>query len=255
MDRHAEQVMRGGRGVARRGFALAALLLGLASGCVTTEQLAQQAGAGPPPITQVTAFWSNQLLRGVDPVHNGAPMYGVAGRIYLFGPDLSANLIADGKLVVEMYGSLPEQPQGPPALLETWEVKKEILNSVCLRKDGFGVGYTLNLPWEHYRPDVTRLEFRMRYEPTRGMTIYGQNLVTLNGGDATPTLARRTETGDHHVITTSGPPPAPPPPVTTMPLPMVPVPAQMAAPPQTGGVQPAVFQVPGAQPLPGAGQR
>jgi hypothetical protein len=270
MDCHAETPVGTG-GAARRGIALAALLLTLVSGCVSTDQLVTDLVGNPPgTVTQVVAFWGSQLMPGVDPVHNGAPLYGIAGRVYLFGPGLGENLVADGKLVVEMYGVLPEQTQGPPVLLETWEVKKDILNSVCLKKDGFGAGYTLNLPWEHYRPDVTHLDLRVRYEPTRGMTIYTRNLVVLAGGAGPEVIAaKRTETGDGRVLTAamSGTPPAPPhsgagtPPALLLQAPQRPgtmpgvvAPPVSAAPQQQPGAAPPALPLPPPQaPMPPPG--
>ena len=158
MDRHAEQVVRGEARVgARRGFSLAALLLTLASGCVSSGQVTPDPGISSPQVSQVVGMWNNQVLAGVDPAHNGAPMYGLAGRVFLFSPGMRENLIADGNLVVEMWATLPEQPQGPPVRLESWEIKKELLNGACLRKDIGGQGYTLNLPWPSYRPDLSQV--------------------------------------------------------------------------------------------------
>jgi hypothetical protein len=275
MDCLSETAVRTGRrGAARRGIALVALLLTLVSGCVSTDQLVTDLVGNPPStVTQVVAFWGNQLMPGVDPVHNGAPLYGIAGRVYLFGPGLGENLVADGKIIVEMYGMLPEQPQGPPGLLETWEIKKDILNGVCLKRDGFGTGYTLNLPWEHYRPDVTHLDIRVRYEPNRGMTIYTRSLVALAGGSVPEVIAsKRTETGDGRVLTAAmtGTPPAPPQPpglVTPPALPpqappragampgVVAPPPFSAAPPPQAGAAPAAFPVPPQQaaPMPAQG--
>jgi hypothetical protein len=240
MDGHAEQaVSMVGRVAARRGIALAALLLTLASGCVTPEQLAPDLVTSPT-VTRVAAIWSNHLMPGVDPAHNGAPLYGIAGRIYLFGPGLGENLVADGKVVVEMRGVVPEQPQGVPVLLETWVIKKDILNGVCLRKDGFGTGYTLNLPWEHYRPDVTQLDILTRYEPAKGVTIYTRDPVTLAGGPGPETnVSKRVETGDRRVITASAPPAAP-----QTQLQPVTMPAPFVMPQQAGAVQPAVYPPP-----------
>jgi hypothetical protein len=258
MDCHAETPVGTG-GAARRGVALAALLLTLGSGCVSTDQLVTDLVGNPPStVTQVVAYWGSQLMPGVDPVHNGAPLYGIAGRVYLFGPGLGENLVADGKLVVEMYGMVPEQPQGPPALLETWEIKKDILNGVCLRRDGFGAGYTLNLPWEHYRPDVTHLDIRVRYEPNKGMTIYSRSLVALAGGTAPEVMSsKRTETGDGRVLTSeTATTPAPPKTqgaATPPAFPPQPPPWAGPTPHQTGAT-PAAFPVPPpAAPVPATG--
>ena len=61
MDRLSQQaVVSGARVVARRGFALAALLLAAASGCVTTGQLVPNLG-DKPAVATVTAVWINRL--------------------------------------------------------------------------------------------------------------------------------------------------------------------------------------------------
>ncbi len=269
MDRDAEVTgTTAGRGMARRGIALAALLLTLASGCVGTDQLVSDLVANPTSVTTIAALWKDQLMAGVDPVHHGTPIYGIAGRIFLFGPGLTENLPADGKIVVEMYGLVPEQPQGPTVLLETWEIKKEDLARVCLRKDGLGTGYTLNLPWEHYRPDVRQLDIRTRYEPAKGgMPIYTRDLVQLVGGPGPEVnVSKRVETGDHRVVAATAPPAAtqpagpvssqqpgavqqamyPPAPVTTMPSPFPAVPQRVpaVAPPAVVPPQPAMVQQP-----------
>jgi hypothetical protein len=210
MDRLSQQaVVSGARAGARRGFALAALLLAMASGCVSSGQLVPNLG-DKPPVAQMTAVWSNQLMAGVDPTHNGAPMVGLAGRVFLYGPELKDSVLADGKVVVELYAPPPEQPQAPPVRMEVWEITKDKLNGVCLRKDFFGQGYTLNLPWPSYRPDITQVQLRMRYEPEKGMPVYTQEVLTFNGSAAAPQYSKRVETGDRQVIATQSPPTAPP---------------------------------------------
>ena len=249
MDRHAEQAVKGG---ARRGFSLAALLLALASGCVSSGQVTSDL-VTTNQVSQVVGVWNNQVLIGVDPAHNGAPMYGLAGRIFLYSAGMDRNLYSDGNMVIEMWGTPPEQPQSPPVRLESWEIKKDILNSACLRKDGFGEGYTLNLPWPSYRPDLSQLQMRVRYEPPKGLPVYGESTVVLNRG-ANPelTASHRMEGPNHQPITTA-PPPAPAPQVGAMPPPPVPPPVLGMAPqgppvPQPGAVQSAMYQAPMQQP-------
>jgi hypothetical protein len=183
----------------------------MAAGCTTTGQQLVTNLADKPAVTQMTAVWSNQLMSGVDPTHNGAPMVGLAGRVFLYGPELKDTAIADGKLVVELYATPPEQPQAPPVRMEVWEITKDKLNGVCRRKDMFGEGYTLNLPWPSYRPDICQVQLRLRYEPEKGTPVYGQEVLTFNSGTgARPEYSRSIETGNRQVITTLSAPPAPP---------------------------------------------
>jgi hypothetical protein len=253
MDRHADRsVSNEAWGRAGRGFAFAALLLALVSGCVGTgEFMTDVAAAGhSAPVTKVVAVWHNQVIAGVDPVNHGERLCGLAGRVYLFGEDLATNPLADGRLVVELYAMLPEQPQGPPVRQGQWVIERTTLNAQCLKKDPFGQGYTLNLPWPAYRPDITRLEIRTCYEPAKGMPVYEQSFVMLNNGPApVPVCANRMETGDGRLISTQTRPPQQPQPVP--PGGAMPPPAQppyQAQVPQAAGVQPAAFPAPGQQP-------
>ncbi len=261
MDCHAQpQVANDSQAAFRWAMAPAFVLLFLASGCVGTEPFVVPGltEKPAPPVTQVVAMWNNQVITGVDPTHSGAPMHGLAGRVWLFGADLHQNLLADGKLVVELYGILPGQTQ--PARMETWEIKKEVLNGVFRRTDGIGPGYSLSLPWPGYRPDVTQVQLWVRYEPEKGVPVSAINGVTLNSGpDATPLYTNRRETGNGQPIATNAPATAPqgvvvPPQgiiqqtAGMQPAPGMPLPGGMppAAPPQGVAVPPQAAMQPTA---------
>jgi hypothetical protein len=253
MDRHADRsVSNEAWGRAGRGFAFAALLLTLASGCVGTGEFMvdSSAAAAQASVEQLMVVWHNQVIAGADPVNHGEHLYGLAGRVYLTREGLSKMLVADGRLVVELYAVLPEQPQGPPVRQGQWVIEKPTLNAQCLSKDFVGTGYTLNLPWPTFRPDITRLEIRTRYEPAKGMPVFAQTIVTLNSGPApAPVYANRMETGDGRMISTQTRPQQQPQPVQpggAMPPPAQP-PYQAQVPPP-GGVQPAAFPAPVQQP-------
>ncbi|HKI34983.1 MAG TPA: hypothetical protein VKA46_24215 [Gemmataceae bacterium] len=242
MDRSPQQVIVSGTRVAF------AALLTLASGCAGSGQIAQDLGINGTPVTQVAVMWSPQVVTGVDPVHQGAPMSGLAGRVFLWGSDLKENLIADGDLIVDLYATPPEQPQAPPACLQTWVIKKDDLNREYLRKDFMGQGYTLNLPWPGYRPDITQVQLRVHYQPAKGVPIYTQEVLALNRGQvAAPTYVARMETGDRQPIV--APPPAAPrqPAGPVQQVAGFQPPAQMpyqVPPQQPAGMQPAPYQAP-----------
>jgi hypothetical protein len=163
------------------------------------------------PVDKLVIVWHNQVTIGADCVNGGERMYGLTGRVYLAGRELSEMVVADGRLVVEVYAVVPEPQQGPPARQGQWVIEKDTLNGRCLSKDVFGLGYTLNLPWPSYRPDVTRLEIRTRYEPAKGTPVYDRSLVTLgNGLGGAPVYSNRTETGDGRLIATQTRPQGPP---------------------------------------------
>jgi hypothetical protein len=124
-------------------------------------------GAGPPTPegapAQVLTTWEPQVVWAPDPVHNGTPSPTLVGRVYLFGPDLGFPMTGDGSLAVELYAGA--QSGEPAALVETWNIDAESLKKF-LRRDAIGWGYTLNLPWGSYRPELTRVRLKVRYEPS-----------------------------------------------------------------------------------------
>jgi hypothetical protein len=248
MDRHANRSLSVG---ARRAFGLAALLGALASGCVSSGQLTPDVGVSTTRVSQVVSLWNNQVVAGVDPAHDGAPMYGLAGRVFLFGTEMREFVIADGNLVVELWATLPEQPQGPPVRLESWVIKKDLLNSACLAKDGCGQGYTMNLPWPSYRPDLKQVRLRMRYEPAKGLPVYGEYTVALNNGPGPEITGYHRMEGPNHQPVAGATPPGPAPQAGAAPA-APPAPPPVAGtgpqvgmvPPQGGGVQQALYQPP-----------
>src|SRR5205085_8747478 len=110
------------------------------------------------------------LVETPDAANGGAPLRGLAGRMYLFGPDLPSGDVSppvsgDGKVTVDMYDDRPMLVGGAPVALERWEFPPEILKQL-LRKNGWGWGYTLFLPWvTSYRPDITQVHLRLSYTP------------------------------------------------------------------------------------------
>jgi len=221
---------------------LASLVLTLIVGCAGSHSMVGGPAETPSPaVAQILAIWNNQVITGVDPAHNGAPMCGLAGRVYLCGAGMREFVLADGKLVVELYGPPPPgQPQGAPVRMEVWEIKKELLNSGYKRNDGVGQGYSLSLPWPSYRPDIAQVQMRVHYEADKGgIPVYAaESTVTLNSGPAaTPMYSHRAETGSGQPIV-MGPPPGP----VLQPGMMPPPQPGAAPPPATGPVQQAGFQ-------------
>ncbi len=44
-----------------------------------------------------------------------------------------------------------------------------------LRRDAIGWGYTVPFMWSTYRPDITHVQMKVRYEPTQGTTLYADS--------------------------------------------------------------------------------
>jgi hypothetical protein len=113
-----------------------------------------------------------------DPARQGAPNAGIAGRMYLFDQDLANLLEGDGSVAVYLY----EETQGAPVMLEAWGFKAEEVKQL-MRKDRYGPGYTLFLPWGTYRPDVSKVRLRVEYRPAKGAPHYCEDAITLAPGN------------------------------------------------------------------------
>ncbi len=81
-------------------------------------------------------------------------------------------MIGDGKLVVDLYqGPIPRT--GDPRPLEEWRFDPATLKGLA-KRDFLGWGYTVPLPWGTYRPDLTCVQMKVRYEPAKGTPLYAE---------------------------------------------------------------------------------
>jgi hypothetical protein len=173
------------------GLALGALT----TGCVLTQQggpLADQAPVGsqgqaprattaPPgpkssaqPVCQVVAFWHPGVRYVADIAHGAQSAPGLAGRVYLFGPELGDTLVGDGSLSAALY----DESDGGSKQLEVWTIDVQTLR-VLLRKDCMGWGYTVFLPWASYRPDVSRARIKVCYHGPSRYRLTDRSLGSL----------------------------------------------------------------------------
>jgi hypothetical protein len=168
---------RGGR-LARA----AVLALLLTAGCTALDPFVAVGGGGPPggAVYQVVATWKNEVVFAPDPTHAGAPTPGLAGRLYLFGPQIDFPLQGDGNVVVDLY----DETSGKPVLLEEWRFDRDTLQKL-LREDMIGWGYTLFLPWGTYKADIKQVRLKLCYQAPGGSPLYAENaIMTLNAGGA-----------------------------------------------------------------------
>jgi hypothetical protein len=135
----------------------------------------------PPhgPVHQVVATWNNQVLFAPDPVHGGRLSPGLAGRLYLFGPEIACPLEGDGSLVVDLY----DESCDKPVMLEEWRFDHDTLQRL-FRKDVIGWGYTVLLPWGTYKPEIKQVHLKVCYQPAMGSPLYAESSsMTLNAND------------------------------------------------------------------------
>jgi hypothetical protein len=155
----------------------------LAAGCVGLKPHAlhgHHAPVGDP--FQLAATWNPEVMFAPDPAQGGKMSAGLAGRLYLFGSDIKDSMAGDGALSVSLFDDRPLAEGKPAVHLEEWQIDKDTLKRL-LRKDAIGWGYTLVLPWGTYRPDLTQVHLRFRYDATKGLPLYTETAtLTLNHG-------------------------------------------------------------------------
>jgi hypothetical protein len=163
------------RGRSRFAFCLVPFALCLA-GCINTGSFllpgTDKLNGGP---CEVVVAWNPEVLSRPDPANRGAPTKGLGGRMYLFGEGNDCPLIGgDGCAIVDLYDETPPAGGNSEVPLEEWRIDSATLKRL-LRRDAVGWGYTLFLPWGTYRPDISHIELRLRYEPAKGTPLYAEN--------------------------------------------------------------------------------
>ena len=157
-----------------RSLNLLALIAFISAGCATTGELLP--GSEPPTlgkVAQVSAVWHNQVIFAPDPANKGEMTPGIAGKVYLFGPNIREPLVGGGELVVELFDPSQRGPDGGPVRLNVWQINKQLLAS-RLQHDMIGWGYTLLLPWLEYRPELTDVVIKVHYLEPKSMPIYSE---------------------------------------------------------------------------------
>jgi hypothetical protein len=162
-------------------------VLPFAVGCVTLD--------GRPPswpwsdkphraeVTQVVALWADGAVVQPDPARGGIPTPGLAGRVYLFGPDMGEPLEGEGMLMVYLYDDA-QPPADQPVPREIWTIDHDNLARI-FKKDGLGWGYNLWLPWANYRPDIRKVTLVVQYKSPQGKGAWSGTTVLGMGPSTT----------------------------------------------------------------------
>src|SRR5262249_54984506 len=190
------------------------LLLLSGVGCVGTEAFLGPSEPAPPTGVphQVVVTWDNHVIAATDPVNGGEKRPGIAGRMYLFGQRIDFPMACEGSVVVDLYDEGNVGPDGAPRMLEEWRFDSVTLKKL-LRQDMIGWGYTLYLPWGTYRPDITQVQLKLRFDPVKGPSLFADSSPMILHHDLPPSSARmpmtaRTLPGNTATIRQASVPPA-----------------------------------------------
>jgi hypothetical protein len=167
--------------------------MAVAAGCIGTKPLLCTEEQAKTPC-QLGTFWRKEVVYAPDPVHGGAPNPGLAGRLYLFGPENgSPPLAGDGSLVVDLFDDSGIAAGAPSKRLERWCIDKDTLKRL-MRHDIIGDGYTLFLPWGTFKPDIRLVHLLVCYQPQKGTPLYttSQPIILHPGGGPPVQVTSRT---------------------------------------------------------------
>ena len=145
------------------------------AGCVPIGEVLPSIGPGgiakerPPQgsVNQVAQFWGPKVDQVPDIVHGGAPLQGLIGNIFLFGPQSKSPVQGNGTLFVKLvYTGRNGQPQ-------TVEVNypKDRLDGLMFKDPLMGWGYRVFLPWEGYQPWIKQVRVQASFVPDKGDPI------------------------------------------------------------------------------------
>lgn len=194
-----------------------ALLAG--SGCISTSYFLALTGHDcADTASAVHSWWDSRVRVARDSVNGGAPLPGLAGRVYIMDAN-ELPIACKGRLNVDLYDVTGGT--GTEKLLERWQLDNDTLQRLR-RCDKIGEGYTLFLPWSTYRPEVARVRLHITFFPEKGAPLYADpvTFAPRNEAAATPVVVRQQTVPAGSV----------PPPAAGSALPVLPAPTPLPAP-------------------------
>ena len=182
--------------LSRVAFCLLSFALSSA-GCVNTAAFLLPGADKPNGVPCEAVLACNpEVIFKPNPANRGEPTPGIGRRMYLFHEGSSCPVIGDGGVVIDLYDDA--HPLGSnPIPLEEWRMDRATLKRL-LRRDAFGWGYTLFLPWGTYKPEIMQVQLRLRYDPVNGTPLYAEScsIVFHKGtGNSQPVVTQFIESG------------------------------------------------------------
>jgi hypothetical protein len=209
----------------RAGWWLAlAGVLALNAGCVSTQWFQKDDKKAPPPPgnpCRVATWWVPHLVQAPDTLHGGTPTPGLAGRLYLYGPDMGVPMVGIGGLLVCAYDETHVAEGAEPVQKKVWYIDPKSLHR-CLKKDAIGWGYSLFLPWSEYCPAMSQVTLRILFEKPDGGRLFQDKDSHLNLSEDNGVVTAEQQS---HPLMAPGAAPQQPPPTGAVPSPATKPPA------------------------------
>lgn len=153
------------------GLATVALM---GAGCASTVERTKNLFGKPAPVAgastataRAAATFSPKVILAPDPTRGGAEVIGLLGRLFILDKEGTHMIETTGVLKVDLYDHTHAAGDTPPVMLEHWIFDPETLKKLG-RKDMFGYGFSLFLPWSTHRKDISKIYMVLRFEPEGG---------------------------------------------------------------------------------------
>lgn len=169
---------------ARLALAAGMMLCGV-PGCIPEAFLTQSNPSAQVPC-RIAMRWDHDVHFPPDTLApRGKPLPTIAGRVTLFAEDLTTPVVAEGTIIVYMYDDMPDA-KNKTEVLEAWILDTKTVHKLQ-RRDAAGWGYTLILPWQMYRPDLTNVKIQVRFDRVGAEYPLYSDLIPITFESATDT--------------------------------------------------------------------
>ncbi len=160
------------------------------SGCLSLSMLAAVPGCVPDMFTtqpvgeevsmlpcKLATRWEHDIRFTPNSEHEGDMMPTIVGRVIMFASDLTTPVLSDGTMVIYLYDDMPDAAN-KEEVYEAWILNRATVRKLR-RKDAAGWGYTLVLPMQKYRPDLTRVRLKVAFHRLGGDSVLYSDTIPV----------------------------------------------------------------------------
>lgn len=158
----------------RRAMLTGMALAALAPVACIGKHYARKDEIKPASKGRLVSAWENKVTYAPDRSRGGAVFPGLNCRVYLFGPDLAVPYIGDGMLRVTIFDASNKTGTTEGKMTDIVDISPDSLK-LFTKRDIFGDGYTLFIPWFNYRPEISDVFILLEYVAANGEVFTHQS--------------------------------------------------------------------------------
>jgi hypothetical protein len=159
------------------------MVLGPVTGCTGFQSIASESwlegrwlqGEAEQQVSHVFTIWDGNVRTAQDTANSGATLHGLVGRLLLLNDDTGKGMDAHGTVMVCMHDVTDVAAGKEPIRIAEWKFDTQSLKPLK-KRDRFGDGYTLFLPWDAYHSGVKQVHLQVCYVTEKGTRHYAEPL-------------------------------------------------------------------------------